>query len=113
MDLVGSETLYNKYAALSGILPDRPYRRISRRVVPLARLPHAVESDYHKPALGRLALQTLELAATNDKVVVERRQRCLYLLCIVLQRSGVGYFGFSDHVAGCCIGLLTSDRYAT
>ena len=37
--------------ALSCVLPDRPDRRIGRRVVPLPCLLHAVESDDHDPAL--------------------------------------------------------------
>jgi hypothetical protein len=106
------ETFYDEYAALCCALPDRPDCCIGRRVVPFTRLRGAFESDDYDPALGRVAFQRLYSAAANDIVVVERRQRFLYLLRIVLQLIGVGYRGFRDQVTRCGLDLLPSDRYS-
>jgi hypothetical protein len=76
---LGSEAFYDEYATLCCTLPDRPDGGIGRRVVPLTRLLRTVEGDDDEPALGRVAFQSLNFAAANDKVVVERRERFLYL----------------------------------
>src|ERR1700693_4149741 len=88
--------LDDKYAALRGALPDGSDCRIGRRIVPLTRLLHAVESDYHDAAPGGFALERLDLAAANDVVVIERRQRSRDLFAVLLYGSEVGYFGFRD-----------------
>src|ERR1700677_2525576 len=76
------QTLYDIYAGLGCILPDRPDCRIGRRVVPLTCLCHAVESDDNDPALWRVAFQSQNLAGANDIVMVERRQRFRELIPI-------------------------------
>src|SRR6266852_1391595 len=108
---LGGDAFGDKYAAFRRALPERLDRRIGWRVVPGARFLRAVKGDHHD-ALWRFALERLGLAATNEVVVLERRQRFRHLLPIFLHGSGVGYIAdFGDDVSRRSLDLLGMNRF--
>src|ERR1700674_1125044 len=78
-------------------MSDRLDRLIGWRILPALRFLRAVELDHHE-ALRRFTLDRLDLAATDDIVAIERRQRSRNLLGIFLKACGVLYVDFRDDV---------------
>src|SRR5438270_9054969 len=99
--LLKRQALRHKHAAYRSSLPDRLDGLIRRRVIPGKSFLGAIERDHHD-SLWRLALESLSLAATHDKVeaAVERRQRFRNLFRILLKGGAIGYLGFRDEIGG-------------
>jgi len=95
----------DEYAAFGGTLPQRPDRGIGWRVIPGARLLHAVERDHHDPALGRFTFESLDFVASDHLVVIERCEGFRNPGTVFLHGREIVHLDFGNDVAGRCVRL--------
>src|SRR5580692_239098 len=110
---LGRDAFHYKHAALRRTLPERRDRLIGGRIVPFACFLSAVESDHHDTFRG-VALESLGLATTNNKVMIERCQGFVNPLPVFLNGRDIQYrVHFRNNVSGWRLLLMRTNRVRT